>query len=97
MFMFMSVQCNVRHSHNQTTNNELFKNEENFINSGNTLANQNCMKEEIKRRLNSGDVSYHWDQNFWSSREISNKRRIKIHRNVILPGSLHGCEIDLSH
>jgi hypothetical protein len=36
-----------------------------------TIADQNLIREEIKRRLNSGNVCYHSVQNLWSSRLLS--------------------------
>jgi hypothetical protein len=47
---------------------------------GTTLTDQNCIHEEIKSRLNSGNACYHWVQSLLSSRLLS--------RNVVL----YGCE-----
>jgi hypothetical protein len=33
---------------------------------GTTLTNQNDIRDEIKRRLNSGNACYHWVQNLLS-------------------------------
>jgi hypothetical protein len=38
---------------------------------GTTLTDQNCMQEEIKSRLNSGNACYHSAQNVLSSRLLS--------------------------
>jgi hypothetical protein len=59
---------------------------EEFIYLGTTLKNQNYIQEEIKSRLKSGNACYHWVQNLLSS------KRLKIHRTVILPVVLYGCE-----
>ena len=52
-----------------------------------TLTNQNSIHEEIKSRF-----CYHLVQNFWSSSVLSTSIAIKIHRTVILPVVLYGCE-----
>jgi hypothetical protein len=57
-----------------------------------TLTSQNDIHNEIKRRLNSGNLYCHSVQNFLSSRLISEKLKIKIHNTVILPVVLYGCE-----
>jgi hypothetical protein len=49
------------------------------------------MQEEIKRRLNSGNVCYHSVQNVLSSRLLSNNVEIRIHRSIILLVNLCGC------
>jgi hypothetical protein len=58
-----------------------------------TITNQNLIQEEIKRRLNSGNVCYHSVQKFWSSRLLSKKIKIRIYKTIILPVVLYGCEI----
>jgi hypothetical protein len=49
---------------------------------GTTITNQNLIQEEIKRRLNSGNTSYHSVQNLLSSRllskNIKNKQKKRI-------------------
>jgi hypothetical protein len=42
-----------------------------FIYLGTTLTDQNCMHEEIKSRLNSGNACYHSVQSLLSSRLLS--------------------------
>jgi hypothetical protein len=59
---------------------------------GTTLTNQNGIYDEIKSRLNSGNTCYHSVQNLLSSRLISKNLQIKIHKTVILPAVLYGCE-----
>jgi hypothetical protein len=59
---------------------------------GTTLTNQNDIHDEIKSRLNSGNVCYYSVQNLLSSRLISKNLKIKIYKTVILPIALYGCE-----
>jgi hypothetical protein len=57
-----------------------------------TVRNQNLIKEEIKRRLNSGNACYHSVQNLLFSRLLSKNLKITIYKRVILPVVLYGCE-----
>jgi hypothetical protein len=59
---------------------------------GTTVTNQNLIQEEIKRRLNSGNASYHSVQNLLSSRLLSKHVKVKIYKTIILPVVLYGCE-----
>jgi len=59
---------------------------------GNTLTNQNCIQEEIKNSLKSGNVSSPSVQNRLFSSLLSNNIQIKKYRTVILPVVLYGCE-----
>jgi hypothetical protein len=56
------------------------------------LTDENCIHEEIKSRLNSGNACYHLVQRFLSSRLLSRNVKVKIYKIVILPVVLHGCE-----
>jgi hypothetical protein len=47
---------------------------------GTTVTDQNLIKEEIKRRLNSGKACYHSVQNLFSSRLLSKNVKVRIHR-----------------
>jgi hypothetical protein len=49
---------------------------------GTAVTNQNLVQEEIKRRLNSGNVCYHSVQNFLTSRLPSKNVKIKIYKTV---------------
>jgi hypothetical protein len=55
------------------------------------LTDQNCIHEEIRIRLNSGNACYHAVQNL-SSRLLSINVKIKIYKTIILPVVLYGCE-----
>jgi hypothetical protein len=59
---------------------------------GTTVTNQNLIQEEIKKRLNSGNTSYHSIQNLLSSRLLSKNLKIRIYKTIILPVVLYGCE-----
>jgi hypothetical protein len=56
---------------------------------GEKLTDQNCMQEEIKSRLNSGNACY---QSILSSRLLSRNVKVKIYKTIILPVVLYGCE-----
>jgi hypothetical protein len=59
---------------------------------GTTLTDQNCIHEEIKSRLNSGNACYHSVQSRLSSRLLSRNVKVKIYKTIILPVVLYGCE-----
>jgi hypothetical protein len=59
---------------------------------GTTVTNQNFIQEEIKRRLNFGNACYHSIENLLSSRLLSKNLKIRIHKTIILPVALYGCE-----
>jgi hypothetical protein len=59
---------------------------------GSTLTDQNCIHEEIRSRLNSGNACYHAVQILLSSRLLSRNMKIKIFKTIILPVVLYGCE-----
>jgi len=55
------------------------------------LRNQNYIQEEIKSGMKSGNSCCHSVQNLLSV--LSKNIKIKIHRTIILPFVLYGCEI----
>jgi hypothetical protein len=57
-----------------------------------TLTDLNCIHEEIKSRLNSGNACYHSVQSLLSSRRLSRNVKVKIYKTKILPVVLYGCE-----
>jgi hypothetical protein len=59
---------------------------------GTTITNQNLIQEEIKRRLQSGNASYHSVQNLLSSHLLSKNINIRIYKTAIFPMVLYGCE-----
>jgi hypothetical protein len=69
--------------------NRSFKGVAKFRYLGTTPTDQNCMQEEVKSRLNSGNACYHSVQSLLSSRLLSTNVKVK---TVILPVVLYGCE-----
>jgi hypothetical protein len=66
---------------------------EEFKYLGKTLTNQNSIQEEIKSRLKTGNACYHLVQNLLPSSSLLRKYlKNKIHRIIILPMVLYGCE-----
>jgi hypothetical protein len=59
---------------------------------GTTLTDQNCIREEIKSRLNSGNACYRSVQSLLSSRLLSKNVKVKIYKTIILPFVLYVCE-----
>jgi hypothetical protein len=57
-----------------------------------TLTDQNCIHEDIKSRLNSGNACYHSVQSLLSSHLLSRNVKVKIYKTIILPVVLYGCE-----
>jgi hypothetical protein len=57
---------------------------------GTTLTDQNCIHEDIKSRLNSGNACYHSVQSILSSRLLSRNVKVKIYKTIILPVVLYG-------
>jgi len=90
--MVMSRDQNAGRSHSIKTDNSFFERVEELKYLGTTLTNQNSTQEEIKSKLNLGNVCYHSVQNLLSSNLLSKKLWIKIYRTIILPVVLHGCE-----
>jgi hypothetical protein len=58
---------------------------------GTAVTNQNCIHAKIKSKSNSGNPYYRSVQNL-SSRLSSKILKIKMHKTIILPVVLYGCE-----
>jgi hypothetical protein len=57
-----------------------------------TVINQNLIQEEVKTGLNPGNTCYHSVQNLLSSRLLSKNVEVRIHKTIILPVVLYGCQ-----
>jgi hypothetical protein len=90
--MLLSLHQNAGHSHFIKTANRCFKIVAHVKYLGITVTNQNIIQEKIKRRLNSGNGCYHSVQNILSSRLLSKSVKVILHKTIILPVVLYGCE-----
>jgi hypothetical protein len=88
----LSPHQNAGQNHDLKITNRSFENVEQFIYLGTTVKNQNLIQEKIKRRLNSGNASYHSVQNLLSSRLLSENVKFKIIKTIVLPVVPYGCE-----
>jgi hypothetical protein len=57
-----------------------------------TVTNENLIHEEIKSRLNSGNMCYHSVQNLISSHLLPKNVKIKIYKTIIMTVVLYGHE-----
>jgi hypothetical protein len=90
--MVMSRNQNAGQNHNIKIDNKSFERVEQFKYLGTALTNRNSIQEEIKIRLKSGNGRYNSVQDLLSSSLLSKNTKIKIHRIIIFPVVLYGCE-----
>jgi hypothetical protein len=93
-YMIMSRHQNSRQNQNLRIANELFVKVAKFQYLGTTLTNQNDIHDEIKSRLNSGNICSHSVQNlfFFLPSHVISQKNFKIYKTIILPVVLYGCE-----
>jgi hypothetical protein len=83
---------NARQKDYMKTANKSFENVPQFKYWGTTVTNQNLIRDEIEMWLESGDAYYHSVQNLLSSCLLSKNVKMKMHKTIILPVVLFGCE-----
>jgi len=88
----MSWDHNARWSQRIETGKSTFEGVGQLKYLGTTLTNQNSVRVEIKRRLNSRNAFYHLMLNLLCSSLLSKNIKIKIYRTIILPVVFCGCE-----
>jgi hypothetical protein len=77
-------------NHNLLIANKSFENMAKFQHFGINVTNKNCICEEIKSRLNVGNACYHSLQSLILP--SPNNIKVKVHKTIILPVILYGCE-----
>jgi hypothetical protein len=77
-YMFMSRHQTAGQSNYIRVANKSFEKVAKFKYLGATLMDQNCIHEEIRNRLNSGNACYHAVQNLLSSCLLSRNMKIKL-------------------
>jgi hypothetical protein len=80
--MLLSCHQNSGQNHDIKVGNRCSENVAQFRYLGTTVTNRNLIQEEIKRRLNLGNVCYHSVQNLLSSRLLSKSIKIRIYKTV---------------
>jgi hypothetical protein len=89
----MSHDQTARQNHNIKVGNKSFRNVIKFKYLGMTVTNQNCVQEEIKSRLNSGNGCYHAVQSILSSQVLSKNTKTVMYKTVFCTD----VELGLSH
>jgi hypothetical protein len=88
--MFLSRHQNEGQYHTITAANRIFGNVAPFRYLDMKITNQNLSREEMKRKLNSGNVCYHSVQK--PSHLLSKIVKIRIYKIIFFPVVLYGCE-----
>jgi hypothetical protein len=90
--MLISCSQKIGQKHSIKIANSSFEDVAKFKQLERTLTDQNCMHEEIKSGLNSGNACYHSIQSLSSSHLLSGNIKVKIYKTIILPFVLCGNE-----
>ncbi|KAJ4452277.1 hypothetical protein ANN_03795 [Periplaneta americana] len=90
--MIMSRDQNIVRNGNIKIGDLSFEEMEKFRYLGATVTNINDTREEIKRRINMGNVCYYSVEKHLSSSLLSKNLKVRIYKTVILPVVLYGCE-----
>jgi len=90
-YIVMSRDQNAGRSHKLKTDNSSLAKVKELKCFGTTLTNQNCIQEENKNRMKSGNVCYHSVQDLLSSSSQSNNLKIILYKTIILPVVLYAC------
>jgi hypothetical protein len=88
----MSHSRKIGQKHSIKIANRSFEDVAKFKYLGTKLTDQNCIHEEIKSRINSGNACYHSVQSLLFSLLLSWNLKVKIYKTIILPVVLYGCE-----
>ncbi|KAJ4432555.1 hypothetical protein ANN_21178 [Periplaneta americana] len=91
-YMIMSRDENIVRNGNIKIGNLSFEEVEKFKYLGATVTNINDTREEIKHRINMGNVCYYSVEKILSSSLLSKNLKVRIYKTVILPVVLYGCE-----
>ncbi|KAJ4435497.1 hypothetical protein ANN_18113 [Periplaneta americana] len=91
-YMIMSRDQNIVRNGNIEIGDLSFEKVEKFKYLGATVTNINDTREEIKRRINMGNVCYYSVEKLLSSSLLSKNLKVRIYKTVILPVVLYGCE-----
>jgi hypothetical protein len=75
--MVVSIYQNVGEKYNLVIANKSFENVAKFKYLWKAVTNQNCIREEIENRLDSGKTHYHSVQSHLPSRLVSKGQRLK--------------------
>jgi hypothetical protein len=81
-YMLMCHEQNAGQSHNKNIGNKSTESVAKFKYLGTAITNQNCIDEEIKCRLTSGNACYHSVQNLFPVCFLSKNIKIKIYKTI---------------
>ncbi|KAJ4431914.1 hypothetical protein ANN_20520 [Periplaneta americana] len=91
-YMIMSRDQNIVRNGNIKIGDLSFEEMEKFKYLGATVTNINDTREEIKRRINMGNVCYYSVEKLLSSSLLSKNLKVRIYKTVILPVVLYDSE-----